>query len=68
MAVFESFSAIRRGRWQFFDYFLPSALADDSFFVVFLSSALDDDSFYSLSIDFHLVHGNPQNDEPIIMT
>jgi len=33
-----------------------------------LSSALDDDSFYSLPIDFHLVHGNPQNDEPIIMT
>ncbi|WP_238305590.1 hypothetical protein [Hoylesella marshii] len=53
-------------------------MADDSFLVifchprwrmtVFLSSALDDDSFYSLPIDFHLVHGNPQNDEPIIMT
>ena len=52
---------------SFFCYFLPSAVADDSFFCYFLPSALADDSFYSLPIDFHLVHGNPQNDELIIM-
>ena len=35
MTVFWLFSAIRAGGWQFFGYFLPSALADDSFFVIF---------------------------------
>ena len=49
MTVFLLFSAIFRGRWQFFGYFLPSAVDDGSFLFIFCHPPWTMAVFYSFS-------------------